>query len=414
MNSLEIKDKRAQLKTRGLEIVERAKNEIRDLTDEELAEVENIKKEIADLDNQLKELMSRLENLKFETDDEQDKNEPEPSEDEQRKQTKNHKFMNQKFSLIKTIRSIVNNTPLDEVSLAVISEGEKEARAAGINAQGQIKLPSAENRAAISVSAEGDDLVATDVFDVLEPLRAKSVLKDAGAKFYSGLVGNVQVPVMGKSNVAWAGETAAAADGASSYTHKTLSPKRLTAYVDISKQLLAQDSAGVESTLRADIVNAINSKFEATIFGAAAGDTTQPAGIFYGATNHDISDFIDVTEFESTLENADVYGEKVYVMSPAAKADLRAMVKGNGCGLVYENGEVDGTAAYTTSNVPANRLVYGDFSNLAVGMWSATDITVDPYSQAANGCVRLVINAYVDAQVLRPEAFAAGTTVDGE
>ena len=34
----------------------------------------------------------------------------------------------------------------------------------------------------------------------------------------------------------------------------------------------------------------------------------------------------------------------------------------------------------------------------------------DEYTQAINGCVRLVINAYFDAEVLRPEAFVFGKT----
>jgi hypothetical protein len=56
----------------------------------------------------------------------------------------------------------------------------------------------------------------------------------------------------------------------------------LTAYVDISKQLIYQDTVGVENAIRRDIVNALNDKLEATIFGAVAGDATKPAGIFYG------------------------------------------------------------------------------------------------------------------------------------
>ena len=40
------------------------------------------------------------------------------------------------------------------------------------------------------------------------------------------------------------------------------------------------------------------------------------------------------------------------------------------------------------------------------------DLTVDNYTQALNGCVRLVINSYFDAAVLRSEAFAFGQTAE--
>ena len=37
------------------------------------------------------------------------------------------------------------------------------------------------------------------------------------------------------------------------------------------------------------------------------------------------------------------------------------------------------------------------------------DITVDPFSKASAGMVRLVVNAYFDATMIRPEAFQFGT-----
>ena len=37
------------------------------------------------------------------------------------------------------------------------------------------------------------------------------------------------------------------------------------------------------------------------------------------------------------------------------------------------------------------------------------EITVDTVTQARKDCTRLVVNAYFDAVILRPEAFAYGT-----
>ena len=44
-----------------------------------------------------------------------------------------------------------------------------------------------------------------------------------------------------------------------------------------------------------------------------------------------------------------------------------------------------------------------------IGQWGAIDLTVDPYSQATNGKVRLVVNAYFDAKPRRADAFVAKT-----
>ncbi|WP_455094403.1 phage major capsid protein [Prevotella koreensis] len=413
MNSLEIKDKRKQLQDRALNIIDTCKKEVRDLTEDEETELKDLKEKIKEKDEELKQLQKTLEELSFDEDGEDNKEDDRSEEEEEKTENKSNsnirKQMNKKkFSLIKAIRSIANNTPLDDVTLAVINAGSEEARKAGVNAQGQIQLPT-EERAVISVAAEGEDVVATDLFDILTPLRAKNILINAGAKFLSNLVGNVQVPVMSKSNVTWEGETAKAKDGAGSFKHITLSPKRLTAYVDISKQMIAQDSIGVENAIRADLVNAINAKLEETILGDAAGTASQPEGIFKTIIPTAVADFTAICNKESELEDANVLGECVYIMSNKAKASLRSMAKSSkSTQLVYENGEVDGTKAFNTSNVTDKKYIYGDFSNLAIGSWGGVDLTVDPYTKAGEGQIRIVVNMYVDAQILRNEAFTTG------
>ena len=63
-------------------------------------------------------------------------------------------------------------------------------------------------------------------------------MAQAGATYMSGLVGNLSIPVYSGSNVGWAGEVDAATDGAGKFSEVNLEPKRLTAFIDISKQFL--------------------------------------------------------------------------------------------------------------------------------------------------------------------------------
>lgn len=418
-NSVEIKDRKTQLKKKANEIIERCKSEVRDLQEDEKSELDSIKAEIIDLNTQLSELEERLKNLRFDDEDEavedteenEDKEVSEDDADEENNVDNNTEKRNMKkkaFSLVRSIRNIVNNAPMNDIDNAVISAGNEQARKAGINFQGQIQLPS--TRAAVTVTAEGEDVVATELFDILKPLRAKNVLAQAGAKFLTGLVGNVQVPVMSKSNVTWEGETTTAKDGAGAFSHVTLSPKRITGFIDCSKQLIAQDSIDVENAIREDLVNAINSKLEETVLGSAEGTATQPAGIFATIKPTAVADFAALVNKESDVEDANVIGECKYILSNKAKAALRSMSKGTkSTQLVYENGSVDGTQALNTSNVAGKNYVYGDFSNLAIGTWGGVDLTVDPYTKAADGMIRIVVNMYVDAQVLRAAAFATGT-----
>ena len=334
-------------------------------------------------------------------------------DDDYKENISNRNKMKKQFSLLKAINDIANNRSLDAVSQAVINAGADEMRSAGQSFSGQIQLP-VESRAAVTVTDEHDDVIEVQFADLLTPLRAKNVLVAAGAKYMSGLIGDVQVPIMGAGNVTWEGEVASAKEAGYTFTSKKLQPKRLTAYVDISKQFLVQDSIGAEQAIRADIVAAINSKLESTILGSAQGSTTTPAGIFYGQTPKKITTFKDICDLEASIEDANVIGECKYVMSNKAKAALRNMPKSSkSTQLVMENGEVDGTPVLNTSNVEAQNIAYGDWNNLAIGQWGSIDLVVDPYTLAKDGQVRIVINAFFDAVTLRPEAFAFGTTQNG-
>lgn len=311
------------------------------------------------------------------------------------KENKNNiNIMNKQNSLVKELRNAIEN---NQKSITIAAENRT------VTVQGY-------GEGAGAVDGVHDEVIETEIQGILEPLYANSVLANLGARFYTGLPhGDVQVPKMGKGSCGWAGEIEAASASGNTFTTVKLSPKRLTAYVDISKQLLAQDTIGVEAAIKRDIVNALNDKLEATIFGAVAGDETKPAGIFYGATETNVDTYAQLCAFEATLDDANVNGQKKYLMGNTAKATFRSMIKGtNNTGMVLENGQIDGTPMLNTSNVSTKKFVYGDFNYLAIGSWGDIEITIDQYTQAVNGCVRLVINAFFDAKVLRPEAFKFG------
>ena len=316
--------------------------------------------------------------------DKPDEKEPEERNNLNKNKNTSIRKMEKKFSLVKELRNAMETGK--SVNLNEIA------------------------KRAYTVTDEGVDVVETDIYDILEPLRAKNVLVAAGAKFITNLQGNVQVPVMSATQVGWKGEIAPADDGSGAFTSVTLSPKRLTGKFPVSLELLAQDTLGVENMIRQDIVNAINEKLEATILGAGAGDLNTPAGLFSGyADTNAIVDFGDIADLEAKVEEKNVYGDCKYIVSPKAKAKLRSTIKGTAnVGMIMENGAIDGTEALATSNVPAGKMLYGDFSNLVIGQWDSVilDVVRDTDS-LANGCVTIVVNAYFDAKVAREGAIVA-------
>lgn len=370
---LELKETITALNVRSNELIDLAKTEVRDLNEDE--------------QNEIEEIRSKIENAKSEIAQLEKEEQQRAEETRNKKNISLKNNMKKEISIVKEIRNAIDENKKSFVIGA-------ETRAMQVT----------------GVSGVHDEVVETEIQGILEPLYANSVLTKLGARWYTGLPqGDVQVPVMSGSTIKWEGETDDADATGNAITAIKLSPKRLSAYVDISKQLIYQDTAGVEAAVRRDLVNALNAKLEATIFDASAGTTEKPAGLFYGASEVNVDDFAGLCAFEATVENANVYGDMKYVMNPSAKATFRGMIKGtNATGMVYENGEMDGVPTFVTTAVPSKKFVYGNFDNLVIGSWGDIEIVVDPYTQATKGCVRLVVNAYFDFKPARTVAFAFG------
>ena len=328
--------------------------------------------------------------------DEEPQTEPKedtPMEDEEKKPMEDNK---------RNLNNVKNNCKMEKRFNLM-----KELRSA-LETGKSFNLADVEARA-YTVTDEGEDVVQTDIYDIWQPLRSKNVLVAAGARTITGIKNNVQIPLMSAISATWEGETGAAKDGSGAFTNKKLTPKRICVKVPVSLQMLAQDSIGIENAIRMDIQKAVNDKLEATILGSAAGDETKPAGIFYkatGATLTEISTFAGLTDLEGDVEAANFEGGK-YIISPKAKAVLRNMPKSaKSTQLVMEGGQIDGTDTFVTSHVADKNIAYGDFSNLVIATWDNVQVdVVRDTASVGNGVVTIVVNAFVDAAVVRPEAI---------
>ena len=116
MNSVELIDKRNQLKIQAEAIVSNAEKESRKLDDDETQKYDGLKKQMEEIDNEIRQLNEKLN-----------------------KQT--NKRTMEKFSLLKAINDIANNRQLDERSQEMVNDGISEMRKAGLSYSGQIVLP---------------------------------------------------------------------------------------------------------------------------------------------------------------------------------------------------------------------------------------------------------------------------------
>ena len=267
---------------------------------------------------------------------------------------------------------------------------------------------------AYTVSDEGTDVVGTDVFDIFAPLRAKNVLTDAGVRVISGIKNNVQIPVFGATEAKFADETADASNGSGAITSVKLSPKRITAKVPVSLELLAQDSVGIENMIREDLQNAVYAAVEDKVFGRQAESTDVYAGLCkwpVDASILDCSTYAGITNAEAAVEGLGVDTvDCKWVVSPSAKAKLRAMPKSTkSTQLTMESGEIDGTPVLSTGHLNDVSIngIYGNWSDVVIASWDNVqlDVVRDTASLSA-GLANIIVNAYVDMKCVRPAAFS--------
>lgn len=401
---------------RAAECVEEEDSDDVDETNDETTEETNDETSEETNDENVDETPDKNENEQ-ETDINKDGSEEEPEDKEKDKQKDKRHMEN--FSIVKSIRSVVDNRPMDEVNQNVLNAGRKEMRDAGISFGGQIQLP-LEYREEPGVSPSpsvtvnqagvdtyGKELIQTDKFSLMEPLTNKLVFTELGAT-YLNVTNNVSVPKMSALNAGWVGEIEDSAKTSATFETVDYTPKRISAYIDISKTLLYQDGTGVENMIRNQIVEALAQVLESTVLGTEAETNKKPAGIFNAAASKDLT-FGGLVAMEKTLEEANVNGEFKYLVNPAIKATLRQTAVGGTKSdfrmLLDSDNEINGIPVVCTNN--AKGIAIADWSNLWITTFGGVDIVVDTVSQAVKNCIRIVVSMNVDAKFVRDEAVVA-------
>ena len=403
---------------RAAECVEEEDSDDVDETSEETSEKTNDETSEKTTEVDVDETPDKTENEQ-ETDINKDGSEEEEPEDKDKEKDKQKNRHMENFSIVKSIRSVVDNRPMDEVNQNVLNAGRKEMRDAGISFGGQIQLPleyreepgpSPSPSVTVNqagVDTYGKELIQTDKFSLMEPLTNKLVFTELGAT-YLNVTNNVSVPKMSALNAGWVGEIEDSAKTSATFETVDYSPKRISAYIDISKTLLYQDGTGVENMIRNQIVEALAQVLESTVLGTEAETNKKPAGIFNAAGAKELT-FAGLVGMEKSLEEANVNGEFKYLVNPAIKATLRQTAVGGSKSdfrmLLDSDNEINGIPVVCTNN--AKGIAVADWSNLWITTFGGVDIVVDTVSQAVKNCIRIVVSMNVDAKFVRDEAVVA-------
>ena len=285
----------------------------------------------------------------------------------------------------------------------------------------------------LTMGAGGGALIPTNLDDGLyiDRLRAALVIRQLGARMISGLVGNLDIPRLTTSATSgWVAENSALTFADAAFDKVSLRPKHAGCISELSRNMLMQDSPDIELLIRNDFARVLAQTLDIAAI-AGTGTSNQPTGILntsgigsvaLGANGGSLA-YGNVVDLMGQLQdqNAEA-GAIAFLSNPKVRREavkiLDSMNRPLGEDVVFQN-----TQRRFATNVPSNltkgtgtglsALIYGDWSDLLIGMWSELDILVNPYESVAysKGNVQVRAMMTVDIEVRHPQSFAAITDI---
>ena len=287
------------------------------------------------------------------------------------------------------------------------------------------------------IGGTGKNTIATNLLAgrFIEALRDALVLNTLGAEIITGLVGDIAIPKGGSISGGWiSSEGGNAAKKNPTFGQIKATPHTYGAYVDITRKLLIQSSIDVQAKVLEWLMYACAKGVETAAF-QGTGSSGQPSGLTT-ALNSGATAWSNTPTFEKLValvaatKTANSFKPSMRfvgttgvwsklattrdyeVLTDGAETPKNVAAIGGSTRLLdLATNRVCGHEFVEAHCMPAAKLIFGDFSQLAVCMWSGTDIVVDPYANSTNGGLRIVALQDSDILIKEPAAFALATGV---
>lgn len=327
------------------------------------------------------------------------------------------------YSLARRIAASLDNT----IDAGREREIEQElARRSNQSAQGiRVPLEYFETRATQTTGTSAA-IVPTDYRPELftSALTSATVMQRMGATVLTGLSGNVVIPrETGSPNVGWVSEDQALPTGNATFDSVSMEPHHAGAITEISRQLIMQASPAADAILRSMLSRNLALEIDrAAIVGKGTG--AEPRGILndpdvvsvaYGA---DL--FTTTADMIAKADLANVGSTRAFLSTNGVKSTALVSRDGNGRFIPLSE-TFHAEPAFFSNQVPKtlgagkdeHGLVYGDWADFLIGIWSQLDILVNPYAETAYSKGNILIRAMatVDFGVRRPASFVKATGV---
>jgi len=337
------------------------------------------------------------------------------------------------FSFAKFIRELAEDPEgksLTGIEAEVAKMGAEEYKRLGLNRRGVV-LPSAALRSSAgqnyTTNADGGYAKQEMAPRYVDGLKEKLVVAKLGATVLGDLVGSVPVVSAGAVTAQWLAEGAQASVSKATFARVTLTPHRNAVIGAFSKDLLKQTSIDVEGIIMDKILTAHAELLEAACINGS-GSSNQPTGILNtdgigsvaGGTNGAAISWANVVKLETVVNsNNGNRGKLAYLTNAKVIGAMKTVERANNTArFLLEDGKSNGYDVEWTNLVPSNltkgsatgscsAMIFGNWEDLYIGHWGGVDIVIDPYTLAAYGDVRFVLNSWDDCAVVEPKSFAA-------
>jgi len=284
---------------------------------------------------------------------------------------------------------------------------------------------------ALPAGGPGANLISTDFRgdQFIDILRPNSLVYRSGATMLTGLIGNVTIPALTVDNtLSWVAENAAITATDPEVDPVTLAPKHCGIRTEYSRNMLLQTSPSIESILRTDMAKVIASGIDkAAITG---GGSNEPVGILAtsgigdvpGGTDSLAPTWANVLALIATVQNANGSAmgfitthnavKKMRSTVRVATTDSRMIMEGRDTLADYPlsaSSNVPNNLVKGTSGSVCSALIFGDFSEVLIGVWSELDVLVNPFESTAysKGNVQIRAMATLDIKLRHAASFAA-------
>ncbi|MCE5346804.1 MAG: phage major capsid protein [Bacteroidales bacterium] len=221
-----------------------------------------------------------------------------------------------------------------------------------------------------------------------------------GMNVQTGVVGTQELPNIGQLDASVTAEGVAGGASNPVISVTAVDASNFSSSLQFSKQFLMNASPDTINKIIGDMLAANERKLMAKAFTLAGANTDgSVASTAAGLTYKDIT-----KEKKNTFINL---GATAFVTTSDVRAYLENLNAG-GANIKFawtDNDTLAGQPAYVADSAPANKLLWGDWSNMFVGVWGTPELIYDNLKFKEFGKVEITAITFANAAIQNPRGI---------